>query len=123
MKVCIFCREEIHDDATKCRFCLSSFSSKTDSEIAVATQTTGPRRIVYSVDRDLVGWAKIAVVVLAFFVAAGVFLYLYGFITHQAGPRPDQVTYVVDQGLVRFAKFAAAVLAVFVTVGVFLYGF
>lgn len=123
MKACPFCREEIRDEAIKCPFCLSSLTSERGTEDALATRAAGPHRVVFSIDRDLIRWAKFSVVVVAIFVTIGVLLYLYGFNAKQPGPKPDQVVYVLDQGLIRFAKFAAAALAVFVTIGVFLYGF
>jgi kumamolisin len=67
--------------------------------------------------------AKVAAIVIAFFVTIGILLYLYGFNFRQVGQGPEQETYIVDRGLLRFAKFAGSVLAVFVTVGLFLYGF
>ena len=123
MKQCPFCREEIRDEATKCRFCLSSLSSKPEPQQATATQITGQHKVIYSVDRDLIRSAKVAIMIVAFFLVIGILLYLDGFGFKQGGPGPDQTIYVVDRGLLRFVKFAGAVLGVFVTVGIFLYGF
>ncbi|MFZ0746576.1 MAG: S8 family serine peptidase [Terracidiphilus sp.] len=82
-------------------------------------------KVVYSIDRDLLRFAKYAGVCLLVLLVVGIVLYLYGFHISKLPPKPDQVTYsfILDADLVRFAKFAASVLAIFFTVGVFLYGF
>jgi Subtilase family len=123
MKVCPYCQEEIHDEASRCRFCLSSFSSEAGSQTSVAMQTIGRRRVIYSVDLELIRSAKFAALVILVFIGFGVLLYLYGFGFHESDLHANQKTYIVDLGLIRFAKFAGAVLALFVTAGVFLYGY
>jgi len=86
-------------------------------------QTIGRRRVIYSVDLELIRSAKFAALVILVFIGFGVLLYLYGFGFHESDLHANQKTYIVDLGLIRFAKFAGAVLALFVTAGVFLYGY
>ncbi len=131
MKNCPFCREEINDEAVKCYYCMSSLSSAASSESAFASQALGPRRVVYSFDRDLIRAGKVAAVIVLFFIVVGILMYLYGFSfrpeisgsNQTVAVGAGQAVYVVDQGLIRFGKFAGAVLALFVTLGLFLYGF
>jgi serralysin len=63
--ICRFCKEDIHDDATRCPYCTSVMAGDDD------------RRVTYVVDRDLIRFGKFAAGVLAIFVVIGV--YAFGF--------------------------------------------
>jgi kumamolisin len=137
MKVCPFCREEIRDDAIKCRHCSSFLLPAAGvGQGAAESPARGAVQLIYVPDKNALLLAKILAITLTLFVAIG--LLLWGYEIRQAGqlsarsgspgavvvpaPAPNQTVYVLDQGLVRFAKFTGGILAVFVTVGLFLYG-
>ena len=79
MKLCRFCQAEISENATKCRYCLSSFSPKSDSPDAVGLRVTAPGRTIFSVDPELIRRAKWVAIAFSVLIAIGLLLYLYGF--------------------------------------------
>src|SRR2546430_232859 len=72
MKTCPYCKEEVHDDAIKCRHCHSMLLRLEHPE-----QTQDSSRITYVLDRDLVRFGKFSGAVLAIFLVVGA--YLFGF--------------------------------------------
>ena len=74
MKPCLFCREEVRDDALKCRYCGSLLVTLPSAE-AAAKPEVKPGQVTYIVDEGLVAFAKFAAAILAIFVVVGAFLY------------------------------------------------
>jgi len=74
MKPCPFCREEVRDDALKCRYCGSMLMALPGAQEA-AKPLEMPGQVTYVVDEGLVAFAKFAAAILAIFVVVGAFLY------------------------------------------------
>lgn len=81
MKPCPFCREDVRDDALKCRWCGSMLVTLAAPAEPAKVQET-PGKVTYIVDEGLVTFAKFASATLAIFVVVGAFL--YGFDLKQA---------------------------------------
>lgn len=72
MKTCPYCKEDVHDDAIKCRHCHSMLLP-----IVQPAESSDDNRVTYILDRDLIRFAKFSVAVLAVFLIVGA--YLFGF--------------------------------------------
>ena len=68
MKTCPYCKEEVREDALKCRYCQSSL-------VAAQPESADKGNVTYVVDRDLVRFGKFALSVLGIFTVVGLFLF------------------------------------------------
>ena len=72
MKICPYCKEDVHDDAIKCRHCQSMLLP-----LDLPAKSSDENHTTYILDRDLVRFAKFSGAVLAVFLVVGA--YLFGF--------------------------------------------
>ena len=73
MKICPFCKEHVHEEAIKCRYCQSMLLAPQLPD----TKQPEDNRVTYILDRDLVRFGKFAAAVLGVFLVFGG--YIYGF--------------------------------------------
>lgn len=72
MKTCPYCKEQVQDEAVKCRYCQSVLDGQQSSVLI-----NRDRQVVYVVDNDLVRFGKFSLSVLAVFLVVGATLYGY----------------------------------------------
>lgn len=68
MKTCPFCKEEVHADAIKCRYCQSMLLPV---QMQTPLEQPESNRTTYILDKDLVRFGKFATAVLAVFLVVG----------------------------------------------------
>jgi hypothetical protein len=75
-KLCPFCKEEIQEDAVKCKHCHSFLYKIESNEPPEKVDTKENNRYnTYILDKDLVRFAKFSLSILAVFITVGIVLY------------------------------------------------
>lgn len=73
MKICPYCKEDIKEDAIRCRYC-QSYLVVIPQE-AIKPETTESGRVTYILDRDLIRFVKFTGAILSVLVVVGLILY------------------------------------------------
>src|ERR1700744_929260 len=93
MAQCPFCKDIIQDGAVKCRYCSSwLLPSKIPTDEKNDSLKPGPDQVQYIVDKGLLRFGKFIIGGLAFFIAAGAFV--WGFNIKEAS---DQASKAVTE--------------------------
>jgi hypothetical protein len=74
MKNCPFCKEQVHDDAIKCRYCQSALVPGLSGASAEAKPLEAGK-VTYVVDESLMRFGKFVVAVLGVFILVGTYLF------------------------------------------------
>jgi|HubBroStandDraft_6_1064221.scaffolds.fasta_scaffold364819_2 hypothetical protein len=85
MKQCPFCREDVHDEAVKCRYCASSLAASVGDRADAATGGgesgtvvyVRPGKVAWVIDNDLVQFAKFAGAAIVIFFTIGAAMYSF----------------------------------------------
>ena len=73
--ICPYCKEEVKNDAIKCRYCHSVLVPGVTVLSPLETKTNSEGKVTYTADADLVRFAKFAAAVLGTFIVVGTYLF------------------------------------------------
>ena len=109
MTPCPFCREQIQDEAIKCRYCGSSLLPAQPIVEGAAKASARTGEVTYIVDSDLIRFAKFVTAALAIFITIGATL--YGFSIKEAADKVSESADKVRDVADKVRETAAAVRA------------